>query len=420
MLSTSKTVTTECEVIVLNITIQSHNYSLYNLIQSNPTKFTNILRENVYNYYQEHEELIVYQFRSLFRRHNDSLTISFNVTNCDFDIRDLNQYFNSSIFNTTLTKHINAVYYDDHEATIKDVSTKRISFLPPPILYTNIFSINNPLTIIFLSILGLLMLVVLVAFCQSKYFEAFSKLQHIIHQHFGFKKIDNFNPVRVMHFVTPTYNPSTFAVFISFNNFNSSYAYFYGYTIHNDFVFLFCAVFSLIMALLTIIFNGLLIKSLEYDHDEKYLETWLNKHKFKLIFLIVISASFFFSLSLVNSNLFGFGLFSMKFSNKKLFQYRVYGWHFIALSFLQLIVHTFAIFYIVSRSQYIDDQDDIKYVTIISIICGIFNVLMQLVVKCSSPYFQYETTNIDIRIESDDDDDIITLQKQKDLTRNIK
>eukprot|EP01084_Bolivina_argentea_P214457 364068_1 len=259
MLSTSKTVTTECEVIVLNITIQSHNYSLYNLIQSNPTKFTNILRENVYNYYQEHEELIVYQFRSLFRRHNDSLTISFNVTNCDFDIRDLNQYFNSSIFNTTLTKHINAVYYDDHEATIKDVSTKRISFLPPPILYTNIFSINNPLTIIFLSILGLLMLVVLVAFCQSKYFEAFSKLQHIIHQHLqhiihqhiGFKRTDNFIASRLIFFVV--------AVFVSFNNFNSSYAYFYGYTIHHDSVFLFCGILSLGIVLLTILFNGLLV-----------------------------------------------------------------------------------------------------------------------------------------------------------------
>eukprot|EP01084_Bolivina_argentea_P214455 364064_1 len=85
MPTTSPTVTTNCEVIALNISVQSRNNSLYYLIQSNIPKFTNIVKENVINYFRQNKGMINYKFRSLVHKQNDSLMISFDVTNCDFD-----------------------------------------------------------------------------------------------------------------------------------------------------------------------------------------------------------------------------------------------------------------------------------------------------------------------------------------------
>eukprot|EP01084_Bolivina_argentea_P315049 545754_1 len=53
-------------------------------------------------------------------------------------------------------------------------------------------------------------------------------------------------------------------------------------------------------------------------------------------------------------------------------------------------------------------------------VCCLFNLLKEIIMRWSSTDFAYESTNIDMRINVDNDNDIIQLQKKKDLTKNLK
>eukprot|EP01084_Bolivina_argentea_P283275 485098_1 len=208
----------QCEVIILNLTITSNNNSLYYLISVNKTKFGNIIKNNINNYYFSDSNEINTVFNSLEQENNNSLRVSFDVRNCDLNVRTLKKYFISNKFNRTMNDDINDGYYNGYNdgATITAVSTKTISYLPPPINFS-LFSVNNPLTIVLLSIIAIFIMIVFTAFCQNKNPENCSKCCCVM--------TDNFKPSRVVFFIV--------AVFTSFNNLNTSYAYFYGYTFQN-------------------------------------------------------------------------------------------------------------------------------------------------------------------------------------------
>ena len=259
-------------------------------------------------------------YRSLTNYSNDLFFASYDVENCDKNMEHLIEYFNSSIFNVTLKDDINEYYSVDPH--IADISARqKQTFLPPPIAIT--FDLTNPITLILFAVFMLLLFIVFIGHIQSKSSKSF----------YCCKMSDNFHGVRVILFVL--------AVFVLFNNINTSYAYFYGYSIHSDVIFLFGGITSFLIIILNIISQSLLLKGFENNiYENKHIESWLGFNKYKLIFFIIISGSFYCGLSFVNCNLFGLNIFSMKLSTKQLYIYKIQKIKIIFLSFLQLISHS--------------------------------------------------------------------------------
>eukprot|EP01084_Bolivina_argentea_P037975 70214_1 len=211
----STTPTTKyCEKMRLEITIISlYNCSLNELIIQNETKFTSNIRNIIYQRVFVNSDKYDHLYLKLVNINQTSLTsitMIYNVTNCNQGYELLN-YFNSTDFNNTLTVKTK-ITYDCNNLQIARLSSELYrSFLPKPIIFDEL-TLNNPVSIILFATIFLLAILIVMGIVNNK--------------KFYFALNDNFNARRmILYFL---------AVFGNFININTMYCYLYYFTLYDS------------------------------------------------------------------------------------------------------------------------------------------------------------------------------------------
>eukprot|EP01084_Bolivina_argentea_P288755 495663_1 len=389
------------ELIGLNMSITAENDTnlLYELIEANTSRFGDIIKHNIFSNYNICSNIYeIFQF--LYHNDNNSLYLSYDIKNYDQQIENLIEYLESISFKQTISNGVSNSY-NLQNVQIKNISTvQKHSFLPEPLNISDLLNMHNPVSIILFSMLIVLLLLMIIGYSHNVFSTVY----------------DCFHPLRIIFYL--------FSVLTHFSTLNTTYSYIYGYTAYDDSIFLVIGIISLLLVILKIISHCFAVQHFEDRHDINHknerVGIWLNQNRNKLILFIIVSASFPSSLSLINCNLFNFSLFSMKISVKQLQHFRIQNWKSIFLLFAQLLIHTFMVFYIFIKY---DSQQTLKWFTIITVVLSLFNSIRYFLIKYLSPKtFPFEATNINIKIEIDDDQkmDRMKLQKQKNLTKQLR
>eukprot|EP01084_Bolivina_argentea_P214798 364628_1 len=133
-----------CDFLRLNLTIRSFNITQLTMIINKKSKFQDIVKNNIDEYYSQHNDnKLTVTFDKLQAANNNSLAISYDVLNCNRNIQKLIDYLHSQIFNSSLIKTLNDIYHNltevdrdnktDPPLAITSIHTKTIwSYLPPP------------------------------------------------------------------------------------------------------------------------------------------------------------------------------------------------------------------------------------------------------------------------------------------------
>lgn len=390
-----------CELILLSLIIKSINTSFQtnlNTLQKQ-IKFSSIIQQNIYNQYQaENGTSVVFVSSKDLLNQTLSTSASVNITNCNQDIDELNSYFKTKIFNESFSNDLNT-NYDESLSVSSSSSDQVITFLPVPLEFKS-FDLSNPFAFTVSCIIFLLIFIIICGMCHDKFPNIYS-----IFSCFGCNISDNFRPFRMLLFIIKS--------FICLYNMNTTYSYFYLSVIYNyNLQFLIVGSTSIALLLVNILINSCLMIQLP-------AKPWLNYYKWLLILLILLSGSFYHSLLMVNSNMFGLKIFSMKLSNDKLHAFKVQNWSIVIISFLQTLAHIIATFWMFAN-KYDDAPHTMPYFILLAALFSLYNVLSQSITKFSSRYFKFNIVRIDFRIEVHHKNDKIILQKKKDLTKPIK
>ena len=408
------------EVIGLFLTciwnVSDDNNTLYDFVMENSTTFTQLLTENILNHYSDQiidKNEIILKLVDLYENQlRNWMNISYNVTNFNQGITNLEEYFVSKQFADSLTNNVNAYYYHNSSSNrITDTKSKAEqykSFLPPPPLDVVILlKLNNPLSVSCFCLAMILCITLLLAFMHGRKPLVFNNVCKL-------SITDDFKLNRAVSFL--------FNTLMFINTLNTTYGYIYFYTYYNYHSQLLCIG---LLCFLIIIANISLNLHYFMNHFTKHLKDinadytvllWNNDNRKYLGLFSIISLSLYGAISFANCHLFGLQLFTMGLSDVQLKRFiSIHQKKLLCLAVVKLLVHCYAVYYLFVIKY--DGIETIQQFTILSIIFSVVNLLSKLS-TFSKTNNSYGTRRFEIKIKCEGDD-IRKIQHRKGLVKQI-
>eukprot|EP01083_Nonionella_stella_P169013 572112_1 len=397
-------------LILQNNTNNENENTFYYTVKGNPSKMTTIIKRNIdgvsdNDSFADHLNIVLIDVT------NPSLNrvkLNYNITNCNKNIV-VDVYLNSSNFTDELTDDINKEYGAN---TVADITTDIVKILPPPLNLKDL-SFSNPVTWAFLVAFILLVIFLICSCCHNNVCDHLSRLS-------CFHAVDESKPLDVLFFVL-----TVGSLFFHCNNIYVLY-YYYVNKIDRSSLILSSAIILTLIVFVQIVVQPLFaafytFKFTESEQQTEYEELcntyWSGSkgRKGVILFFIIISGSFYMTLLLLNSRVFGVELFWMGMTEASLKQYGNLQKLGTLLLFISSVIQMLCSIHF----HTIRDDKEISGFFIAALIMNFLNSIRKIGVHCSE-LLQHQHYNIVISVAVGDKEERKQLEKNAGNTKELR
>eukprot|EP01083_Nonionella_stella_P299706 1019439_1 len=407
---------TDCErlkvaltLILQNTTNNENEDTFYYVVKGNPSKMTTIIKRNI-DSVSDNDSFADHLNIELIDVANPSLNrvkLNYNITNCNNHIV-VDVYLNSSNFTEELTDDINLEYGN----IVADITTHIVHILPPPLDLEDL-SVSNPVTWAFLVAFILLVIFLICSCCHNNVCDHLSRLS-------CFHAVDESKPLDVLFFVL-----TVGSLFFHCNNIYVLY-YYYVNKIDRSSLILSSAIILTLIVFVQIVVQPLFaafytFKFTESEQQTEYEELcntyWSGSkgRKGVILFFIIISGSFYMTLLLLNSRVFGVELFWMGMTEASLKQYGNLQKLGTLLLFISSVIQMLCSIHF----HTIRDDKEISGFFIAALIMNFLNSIRKIGVHCSE-LLQHQHYNIVISVAVGDKEERKQLEKNAGNTKELR
>eukprot|EP01083_Nonionella_stella_P092245 258166_1 len=393
-------------LILQNTTNNENEDTFYYVVKGNPSKMTTIIKRNI-DSVSDNDSFADHLNIELIDVANPSLNrvkLNYNITNCNNHIV-VDVYLNSSNFTEELTDDINQEYGN----IVADITTHIVHILPPPLDLEDL-SVSNPVTWALAVAFILLVIFFICSSCHNNVCDVLSCLP-------WFHAVDESKPGNVLFFVLTV---GTF--FFQCNNIYVL-SYYYVNNMDRSSIILSSAIILSAIVFIQIIIQPLFaacytFKFTKSEHPTEYEElcnTYWSGRKGAILFLIIISGSFYMTLELLNSRVFGVELFWMGMTETSLKQYGIFQKIGTLLLFMSTVIHMLCSIHF----HTIGHDKEISGFFIAALVAHSLSSIHEIGVHCSEP-LEHQHYDFVLSVVVDDKEDRKTLEENAGKTKELR